>query len=131
VVIESKSLSSTERELRMIEKHVQSEFMVKLGGKETPAKVKDVLSHLSSSHIVHFACHGRQYMDEPLKSGLLLDDGVLKINDIMKESLQNASLAFLSACETAVGTEDLPDEAMHIAASLLFAGFHGVVGTMW
>ena len=45
--------------------------------------------------------------------------------------MPNASLAFLSACETAMGAEDLPDEAMHLAASLLFAGFGGVVATMW
>ncbi|KAJ7603472.1 hypothetical protein DFH06DRAFT_1022192 [Mycena polygramma] len=43
------------------------------------------------------------------------------------------ALAFLSACETAKGDETVPDEAMHrdLAATLLFAGFHGVVATMW
>jgi CHAT domain-containing protein len=41
------------------------------------------------------------------------------------------SLAFLSACETAKGDKTIPDEAMHLAATLLFAGFRGVVATMW
>jgi CHAT domain-containing protein len=41
------------------------------------------------------------------------------------------SLAFLSACETAKGDEGTPDEAMHLAAAVLFAGFRGVVATMW
>ena len=44
------------------------------------------------------------------------------------------SLAFLSACETAKGDSKTPDEAIHLAATLLFqlfAGFRGVVATMW
>ena len=49
----------------------------------------------------------------------------------MKQPMPNASLAFLSACETAMGADELSDEAMHLAASLLFAGFRGVVATMW
>jgi CHAT domain-containing protein len=68
----------------------------------------------------------------PLESGLILHDGHrLTVNEIMKQPTPSASLAFLSACETAVGTENLPDEAMHLAASLQFAGFRSVVATMW
>jgi hypothetical protein len=49
----------------------------------------------------------------------------------MEKSMPNASLAFLSACETAKGDENLPDEVIHLGATLLFAGFRGVVATMW
>ncbi|KIM78748.1 hypothetical protein PILCRDRAFT_10966 [Piloderma croceum F 1598] len=45
--------------------------------------------------------------------------------------MPNASLAFLSACETAMGNENLPDEAIHLGATLLYAGFQGVVATLW
>ncbi|KAJ7431489.1 hypothetical protein FB451DRAFT_421107 [Mycena latifolia] len=41
------------------------------------------------------------------------------------------SLAFLGACETAKGDRIVPDESMHLTATLLFAGFRGVVATMW
>ncbi|KAJ7048303.1 hypothetical protein C8F01DRAFT_130264 [Mycena amicta] len=41
------------------------------------------------------------------------------------------SLAFLGACETAKGDSTTPDEALHLAASLLFAGFRGVIATLW
>jgi CHAT domain-containing protein len=41
------------------------------------------------------------------------------------------TLAFLSACETAEDDKKVSDEAMHLAATLLFAGFRGVVATMW
>ncbi|KAJ7256330.1 hypothetical protein C8J57DRAFT_1650781 [Mycena rebaudengoi] len=49
---------------------------------------------------------------------------VLNLKNSMK-------LAFLSACETGKGDAKTPDEAMHLAASLLFAGFGGVIATMW
>ena len=125
-------LPCTKEELHAIEKHVPITLLTKLGVEGTPATVQDVLSRLSSSHIVHFACHGDQDTIAPLKSGLILHDGHrLNVSEIMKQPMPNASLAFLSACETAMGTEELPDEAMHLAASLLFAGFRGVVGTMW
>jgi CHAT domain-containing protein len=127
-------LPCTKEELRRIEKHVPSLFLVKLGVKENLATVQNVLSHLSGSHIVrvHFACHGEQHVGDPLESGLILHDGnPLKISEIMKQPTPKASLAFLSACQTAMGTQNLSDEAMHLAASLLFAGFRGVVATMW
>jgi CHAT domain-containing protein len=93
----------------------------------------EVVSLLPSTHIVHFACHGKQDSGNPLlDSSLVLDGGQqLKVSEILKQSIPNASLAFLSACETALGDQNLPDESMHIAATLLFAGFRGVVGTMW
>ena len=49
----------------------------------------------------------------------------------MYTSLPNARIAFLSACETATGQENLPDEAVHLAAGMLAAGFKSVIGTMW
>ena len=61
----------------------------------------------------------------------LLGNGNLKVSKIIQKRNTNASLAFLSACETAKGDKGSPDEAMHLAATMLFAGFCGVVGTMW
>ena len=70
-------------------------------------------------------------MQNPLDSALLLQDGQLKVSQMMQESMTNASLAFLSACETAMGDENLPDEAIHLGSTLLFVGFRGVIATMW
>jgi len=69
--------------------------------------------------------------ETPLDSAILLEGGRLELSRVTQLVLRNASLAFLSACETAMGDEELPDEAIHIAATLLFAGFRGVVATMW
>jgi CHAT domain-containing protein len=66
-----------------------------------------------------------------MKSGLLLEDGLLQLSDIIKKQLPNAEFTFLSACQTAKGEQRRPEEAIHIAAGMLLAGYRGVVGTMW
>jgi CHAT domain-containing protein len=101
--------------------------------------METALIHLHESSIVHFACHGIQDWRRPLDSGLILTDGRLKLWEIMRgperdgelDNQKYMSLAFLSACETAKGNDTMPDETMHLAATLLFAGFPGVVATMW
>ena len=130
-VIQSKDLHYTTRELENIWQHVSCEALIELGVPEVPAEVEAVASHLSSVSIVHFACHGYQDPWKPLDSGLKLDDGLLQISRIMKEKMPNGSLAFLCACETAMGDQNLPDEAMSIGASLIFSGFQRVIATMW
>jgi len=81
---------------------------------------------------VHFACHGIQDDASPADSGLCLADRRrLKLSDIIALSRPRGGLAFLSACQTATGDKDLSDEAIHIAAGMLFAGYGVVVGTMW
>jgi hypothetical protein len=84
----------------------------------------------SPAHIIHMACHGIQASD-PLKSSFLLHDETLSIEDIIQLNLPRAFMAFLSACQTAKGDPNAPDQAVHIAASMLFCGFKSVVGTMW
>lgn len=44
---------------------------------------------------------------------------------------ENAELAFLSACQTAVGDKRNPEESIHLAAGMLAVGFQGVIATMW
>ncbi|KAJ6516957.1 tetratricopeptide repeat-containing protein [Mycena vulgaris] len=125
-------LPGTVEELARIRQQVPSQWLTSLGD-ATPATVDGALHHLQESLIVHFACHGTQDLKNPLETGLHLTDGRLKVSELMrgKSQKQSMSLAFLSACETAKGDETVPDEAMHLAATLLFAGFRGVVATMW
>ncbi|KIM82633.1 hypothetical protein PILCRDRAFT_70495, partial [Piloderma croceum F 1598] len=93
-----KSLPCTLNELQKIESHVPNNNLVKLAG----GSVKEVISHLPEVSIAHFACHGEQNIQNPLESALLLQDGPLKVSHIMQKPMPNASLAFLSACETAM-----------------------------
>ena len=80
---------------------------------------------------IHFACHARQNTHEPLKSKFTLYDGDLELSEIIKKQLVGADLAYLSACETSTGDEKLSEEAVHLAAGMLAAGYRGVVATMW
>lgn len=93
----------------------------------TPALILD---QLPAAHILHLACHGQQHRD-PLQSCFVLCDGPLTILELMKVDLPNAMIAFLSACETAKGDQNQPDQSVHLAASMLFCGFRSVVATMW
>ncbi|KAJ6550825.1 CHAT domain-containing protein [Mycena vulgaris] len=131
-------LPGVRAELLEIEKHVPRQWLTTLGN-ISPPSMEDALDHLAKSSIMHFACHGIQNFRSPLESGLFISDVPLKVSQIMSrklapddgDSIKTMSLAFLSACETAKGDTRLPDEAMHLAATLLFTGFRGVVATMW
>jgi CHAT domain-containing protein len=90
-----------------------------------------IQEQLPEASILHLACHGYQDPEHPLDSGFVMCDAMLTVSDIMALRLPNALLAFLSACETAKGDEQQPDQAVHLAAAMLFAGFKSVVGTMW
>jgi CHAT domain-containing protein len=122
-----KSLPCTIEELQKIEEHVPKDNMIRF----MHGYVEDVMLNLPVTSIAHFACHGQQNPRNPLESALHLEDGPLKLSQVMGQFMPHASLAFLSACETAMGDENLPDEVIHLGATLLFAGFRGVVATMW
>jgi CHAT domain-containing protein len=81
-------------------------------------------------YILHLSCHGLQEQD-PLSSAFIWRDEDLTIQDLMKLDLKHAMLTFLSAWQTAKGSQDQPDQAVHLAASMLFCGFKSVIATMW
>ncbi|KAG2116370.1 TPR-like protein [Suillus cothurnatus] len=89
------------------------------------------LSALQDNTWLHFSCHGTQNLDEPFKSAFLMRDQPLSLLDITQMDLSRHEFAFLSACETAVGTFRTPDEVIHLAAGLQFAGVKSVIGTLW
>ena len=99
---------------------------------EADGTVEDVLSKMTETDWVHFACHGTQDRTNPFDSGFLLAHGRrLKLPDIARVSRPHGGLAFLSACHTATGDEQLSEEAIHIAAGILLAGYRGAIATMW
>jgi len=55
----------------------------------------------------------------------------LELSAIITKSFPHADFAFLSACQTATGYEKLSEEAVHLAAGLILAGYCGVIATMW
>jgi CHAT domain-containing protein len=95
------------------------------------AGTNEVLGMFQSSQVVHLACHGIQYEGEPHNSHFCLSTGKLTIAELMNMDLRHSFFAYLSACETAKGDKQHADEVIHLAASMLFAGFKSVVATMW
>lgn len=98
---------------------------------ENGVTLSTVMEQLPQATVLHLACHGKQDHNDPLESGFILKDDILPIMKLMPASLPNAFLAFLSACETAKGDAKQPDQAVHLAAAMLFSGFKSVIGTMW
>lgn len=90
-----------------------------------------VLAGLRDNSWAHFACHGHQDEEQAFNSHFSLNRGKLSLLDIIQSGLPTAELVFLSACHSAAGDWRTPDEAMHLAAGMQFAGFLGVVGTLW
>jgi CHAT domain-containing protein len=90
-----------------------------------------MLGHMEPASILHLACHGTQDLSNALQSSFHLEDGMLPVSKLMGLELPSAFLAVLSACETAKGDANQPDQAIHLAAAMLFAGFKSVVATMW
>jgi CHAT domain-containing protein len=87
---------------------------------------------MRNSSWVHFACHGVQDSENPTESALLLSGkSRLTLSEIIGMKMASKDLAFLSACQTATGDESLSDEAVHLAAGMLSAGYRGVLATMW
>ncbi|KAG1717530.1 CHAT domain-containing protein [Suillus occidentalis] len=89
------------------------------------------LQALQENTWVHLACHGKQDPTQPYNSHFVMRDEHLTLLDIMDRDIPHAEFAFLSACHTAVGDKETPDEVIHLAAGLQFSGFKSVVGTLW
>jgi CHAT domain-containing protein len=125
-------LASVEREIEVTRgcfERASAQVLLSSSPNTTSQVLREALEG-QTAHILHLACHGEQ-VKNPLDSAFILHDGRLSIQHLMSIRLPNAVLAFLSACQTAKGSEDLPDQAVHLAASMLFCGFRSVVGTMW
>jgi tetratricopeptide (TPR) repeat protein len=95
------------------------------------ATVERVTERIKTASFVHLACHGLQHRTNALESGFYLNDDKLTISKLMELQLDHPWFAYLSACETAKGDAEQPDQVMHLAAAMLFAGFKHVVATMW
>ena len=96
------------------------------------ATVSSVGGRLPYFDVAHFACHAARDEENPLESRIVLFDDPLPLFSIIQNRGDSTpSLAFLSACETGLGSERRSEEVVHLAAGMLAAGYRGVVGTMW
>ncbi|KAJ7510724.1 CHAT domain-containing protein [Mycena galericulata] len=98
------------------------------GHNATPDAVK---LQLQNSSWVHLACHGTQDLVQPTKSCLLLYEGSLELETILRMPLPKAEFVFLAACQTAMGDAELVNESFHLGGGFIAAGFRSAVGTLW
>ncbi|KAF8174788.1 CHAT domain-containing protein [Mycena galopus ATCC 62051] len=123
-------IPGTQDEIRCIMQHAKGKVHV-LELDNNMATIGKAQKGMKDSRWVHFACHGGQ-STSPTESALLLaGSSRLTLSNIIELSLPNADLAFLSACQTATGSQELQDESVHLTAGMLLAGYRGVIGTMW
>ncbi|KAG9122136.1 hypothetical protein FRC07_001613 [Ceratobasidium sp. 392] len=123
-------LPNTVEELKVIEKHISPSHVYRwLTG--ASATVAATLNAMDAHSWVHFACHATQDRLNPHHSAFHLHDGKLTLEEIARRAFKSKGLAFLSACQTAAGDHDLPNEATHLAAGMLAAGYRSVIASLW
>ncbi|KAI0896525.1 CHAT domain-containing protein [Annulohypoxylon nitens] len=127
-------LDSAETEIVEVERLCPS---LKLNAVKPNPYKDDLLMHLKSCEIFHFAGHGISDSSEPSKSRLYLMDwqkNPLTVGDLREINLRatNPWLGYLSACSTGqIRAENLVDENIHLVNACQVAGFRHVVGTLW
>ncbi|KAG1869920.1 CHAT domain-containing protein [Suillus subluteus] len=127
---QGKALLTVDSELELVRKLVPTTANpTTLSGDD--ATRAGALDALQRNTWVHLACHGKQDREQPYYSCFAMRDKPLTLLDIMEKDIPHAEFAFLSACHTAVGDEETPDEVIHLAAGLQFSGFKSVIGTLW
>jgi CHAT domain-containing protein len=94
------------------------------------ATVAAVQQLAPSCRLLHLATHGRFQSDNPLFSGLSLEDGELTTFDIFNLQLSMA-LVVLSACETARAKVSSGDELLGLSRAFLYAGAQSLLLSQW
>lgn len=98
----------------------------------TGLSLQELWSAINRANLVHFACHGIQESGEDAaNSGFCCSKGRLRIRELMYLKHPGGFLAFLSACETAMGDRKYREQGMHLASAMLSSGFRHVIATMW
>jgi CHAT domain-containing protein len=126
----SKELLAVDSEIELVRKLVP-ETINRTTISGDAATRAGALQGLEENTWVHLACHGKQDREQPYNSHFVMKDQPITLLDIMEKDIPRAEFAFLSACHTAVGDEETPDEVIHLAAGLQFSGFKSVIGTLW
>jgi CHAT domain-containing protein len=98
---------------------------------------EEVLKHMASASIVHFAGHAVHNEVAPAMSYLLLapsspaDDGRFHASEIAALQLRGTRLVVLGACSTGTGVARFGEGPLTIARPFLAAGVPSVVASLW
>jgi hypothetical protein len=125
-------LPAARLEIRHLQRHIPN--VTTLTGPD--ASRQRILEELPKYPVFHFAGHGQHDLFVPQAEPALYpydhnSSGPLTASDLAELHLDTARLAFLSACQTAVMTLEVPDEQINLAGALQLAGFVHVIATQW
>jgi CHAT domain-containing protein len=123
-------LPAVTEELDVLARHLPpgSNYKSLSSAQATREAVRRAMARASWTHL---ACHAIQQHADPDQTGLALWDGMLTISELAAQPPQKRELAFLSACQTATGSINHLDEAIHLAAAMQYLGYRHVIATMW
>ena len=97
----------------------------------TDATAQNVLNALARAQVFHLSCHGRADPAHPLQAALAMAGGrPITLRDILGQRLR-ARVGVLSACETAIPGDVLPDEVVALPTGLIQAGAAAAVASLW
>ncbi len=96
----------------------------------TRCKSLKLRAEAADAQLLHIATHAVFRQDEPVFSGIALEDGLLTALDIFAWRLQ-ASLVTLSACETGRASIGGGDEILGLMRAFLNAGTASLVLSQW
>ena len=125
-------LNAADREVRAVREFVPRVTLLPENGTWTSRE--SVIDALRSHHVAHLVCHAVADWTDPASSRLVLHDHLvnpLVLHDITRLNLQNAQLAYLSACSTTENNPLQVDEATQLTAAFQLAGYRHVIGTLW
>lgn len=102
----------------------------------TNEEVKEALPEIFGQYeVVHFAGHAIFNNEEPMASGLVLNDGsILSAAAILEGSAlrtRMGKLLVLSACQTGVNAVTQGGEILGLARALMYAGMPNLVLSLW
>jgi CHAT domain-containing protein len=89
-----------------------------------------VLAALPRHTTLHYAGHGVHENVDTRWGGLVLSDGLLTVQDLLRLRI-SADLAVLTACQSAAPSHVGIDETLHLASTLHHQGFRHVIASMW
>ena len=103
-----------------------------IGSDATASKLHEQIG--DGVFLVHLATHGIFDSEDPMKSAIILSDGIKASNLTAAQIFENpisADLIVLSACDTGVGQAVSGDDFLGLARSLYIGGASTVLNSLW
>jgi hypothetical protein len=139
-------LAGAEREVEAVTEALRSEWpdqieVTVLRGKEATGRRLNQLLRSDRYDVIHYSGHAFFDDNDPDYSGLLLHNGEIFFADKIRRLLGGRPLVFLNACESASAANEgraaatfgynLQKPAQGLAASFVYGGALGCIGSLW